>query len=146
MRPLPNKAAVSVNLFNSMEWNRCHFSTQLYLKGEMISLFEYDLLKGYTDDFFFPVVFVADLEVTFPEFFVPADFIEQILNGDHVENSLLPLISVLCGHAFLMISLFRSSTRARMCAGVDPQHPPIMFAPASTSSLNREAIFSGDSR
>ena len=68
-----------------MEWNRYHFSTQLYLKGEMIPLFEYDLFKGYTDDFFFPVVFVADLEVTFPEFFVPADFIEQILNGDHLQ-------------------------------------------------------------
>jgi len=69
-----------------MEWNRYHFSTQLYLKGEMISLFEYDLFKGDTDDFFFPVVFVADLEVTFPEFFVPADFIEQILNRNHLAN------------------------------------------------------------
>jgi hypothetical protein len=31
------------------------------------------------------VVFVANLEVTFPEFFVPADLIEQVLNGDHVQ-------------------------------------------------------------
>jgi hypothetical protein len=85
MRPLPNKAPVSVNLFDTMEWNRYHFSTQLDLKGKTISLFEYDLFKADTDNFFLPLVFVADLEVTFPEFFVPADFIEQILNGDHLE-------------------------------------------------------------
>ncbi len=87
MRPLPNEAAVFVNLFDSMERNRHHFSAQLDLKGEMISLFEYDLFEGDPDDFFFPVIFVADFEVTFPEFFVPADFIEQILNGEHLENS-----------------------------------------------------------
>jgi hypothetical protein len=68
-----------------MEWNRYHFSTELDLKGKMIPLFKDDLLKGYTDDFFFPVVFVANLEVTFSEFFVPADLIEQVLNGDHVQ-------------------------------------------------------------
>ena len=84
-----------------MEWKRYHFSADLDLKGEMISLFEYDLFKGYPDDFFFPVVFVTDLEVTFPEFFVPADIIEQLLNRDHLANSLPPLVSVLFTYVFL---------------------------------------------
>ena len=84
MSSLPDEVAVFVDSFDSMQGDGDQFAFRtLYLKREVVPIFEHHLLKWDPDEFPFLVVEVSDFETASPEFFIPADSVEEFLNGNH---------------------------------------------------------------
>jgi hypothetical protein len=82
--PMPDQLAVFVNRFDPVQRNGMCLPL-------VIDQFEYagavlwkpDFAKRHEDDFMLDPVVIADDEFAAAEFRVPADTMEEVLNGDH---------------------------------------------------------------
>lgn len=82
--PMPDQFAVLVNRFDPVQGNGMRLSFLIdQFENTGAILWKSDFAKRHEDDFMLDPVIITDDKFTAAEFRIPADAMEEILNGDH---------------------------------------------------------------